>query len=328
MDRRVFLGSLGISLGAAVLAKPTQYASNSKKPIRFGIVADVHHGMIPDTVERLSVFIENAIESDVDFIIQLGDFCHFEKKSDPFLDVWRQFRKGRYHVLGNHDMDLNTKEEIMGLWQMPGKYYTFDEHGVRFIVLDANYLHQDGDFVDYNNANFYVDDKYRTYIDAEQVEWFSAELKSSQLPVIVLSHQSLWHYQSGIKNRLTIQTEMEKYARKIICCFNGHNHIDFHHHQNGIDYFSVNSMSYQWMGEEHKASRYPREMLKEYKWLDHLAPYSDPLYAFAKLDLSESLEIQGIRSRWVPPSPQEAGVPKQVYGNQITPNISDYTILI
>lgn len=331
MNRRNFLSKSALGASAFLLPqtqfsfRPTEQYPKSK-PLNFGIVADVHHGMMPGTQRRLSTFVNAAIEQEVDFIIQLGDFCHKETKSKAFLNIWNEFKGDKYHVLGNHDMDLSSKEEIMDFWEMPKSYYTFDQKGIRFIVLDANFLYQDGKYTDYSNSNFYVNDALRTYINDEQIEWFGAELAAADLPIIVLSHQSLWHYQWGVKNRLTLQREMEKHQEKIICCLNGHNHIDFHRQQNGIHYVEINSMTYQWIGDNSQAKRYPPEMLVEYKWLNHLAPYQDPLYAFASLNHKGTLKLKGVRSQWVSPSPSEMGLPKQVYGNEYTPIISDYTI--
>ena len=119
---------------------------------------------------------------------------------------------------------------------------------------------------------------------------------------------------------------MERHGDKIICCLNGHNHIDFHHHQNGIDYLDVNSMSYQWVGDSYKTKRYSEEESKGYKWLSHVAPYRDPLYAFARINPKGSLTVEGVKSVWLPPSPYELGMPKGPLGNICTPEISDYKI--
>lgn len=298
----------------------------TRKELNFGIVADVHHGMIPDTESRLSVFIEQAISRNVDCIIQMGDFCHAGEKSNSFLNIWNQFKGPKYHVLGNHDMDLNSKEEAMAYWEMPKAYYAFDFQGIHFIVLDANFLYQGGKYIDYTNSNFYVDSRYRTFINDEQIEWFDGELKRSKLPTIVFSHQSLWHYQHGVKNRLVLQKLMERQSEKIICCFNGHNHIDFHHHQKGIDYLDINSMSYQWIGYGYPADRYPAEVAKDYKWLSHIAPYQDPLYAFASINPKGTLTVEGVKSKWMPPSPYDLGMPREPIGNVSSPQISDYTL--
>ncbi|NRB53816.1 MAG: metallophosphoesterase [Saprospiraceae bacterium] len=326
MKRRKFIALS--SAGALLLPQPILHFSSfsSTEKLTFGLVADVHHGMMSDTQSRLEEFIEKAKEKDVDFIIQLGDFCHLEERSKSFLKSWNSFRGNKYHVLGNHDMDLCSKDEIMDFWGMETNYYSVVEKGIRFIVLDANFMYQDGAFIPYNKANFYVDSTLRTFIDEEQIEWFKGEMEASEQPVIVISHQSLWHYQSGVKNRLSLQKIMEQHAEKIICCFNGHNHIDFHHVQNGIHYLEVNSMSYQWLGEQYKTNRYSTELLKEYKWLAHLAPYQDPLYAFVEIDPAGVLSMSGKKSEWMSPAPAERGVPAQPFGNEYSAEISDYKI--
>ncbi len=270
MKRRTFIRNAGLGVGGYLLPDTRlsfipNLSTEPKEKLTFGIVADVHHGMLPDAHERLEKFMAATEQREVDFIIQMGDFCHRGEKSKAFLKTWNSFPKPKYHVLGNHDMDLSSKADIMDFWEMPESHYSFETKGIRFIILDANFLYQDGKFVDYNSSNFYVANELRTYINEEQIEWFTSELEASELPTIVLSHQSLWHYQWGVKNRLTIQKQLEKHQQKIICCLNGHNHIDFHHHQNGIDYLEINSMSYQWIGNKYKVERYPQELLKEYK---------------------------------------------------------------
>lgn len=323
---RAGLGAGALLLPGTELYFSPEIADHSKKEFTIGIVADVHHGMIPDAESRLSTFIEQAISRNVDFIIQMGDFCHAWKKSNSFLNIWNQYKGPKYHVLGNHDMDLNSKAEAMARWEMPKPYYTFDFHGIQFIVLDANFLYQDGKYIDYDNANFYVDDRLRTYINEEQIEWFEATLNQTKRPVIVFSHQSLWHYQHGVKNRLVLQRVLEKKSEKIICCMNGHNHIDFHHVQNGIDYLDINSMSYQWVGDGYPANRFPPEVAKDYKWLTHIAPYNDPLYAFATINPKGKLSVEGVKSTWMPPSPYDLGMPREPIGNISTPEISDYML--
>ncbi|WP_190811457.1 metallophosphoesterase [Flagellimonas sp. S3867] len=332
MERRKFINQIGTGSAASILAplllsfKPS-ITTNADGPLRFGIVADVHKDLMPDANKRLERFISEAIDQNVDFVIQLGDFCMADAKNQDFLKIWETYKGPKYHVLGNHDMDRNSKQEMLDFWGMPKTYYSFDFHGYHFIVLDANFLYQDGKFTDYEKSNFYVNSNLRTFIDDAQIEWFRADLEATQLPTIVFSHQSLWHYQWGVKNRLTIQKIMEAQEEKIICCMNGHNHIDFHHHQNGIDYIEINSMSYQWMEDKYKnTQRYPKEMYEQYKWLPNMATYKDPLYAFAELRAEGTLSLKGVKSEWMSPSPYEAGMPKPIYGNAYSAEISDYKL--
>jgi len=300
-----------------------------KGRIRFGIIADPHRDIVPDADRRLEAFMEQAERETPDFIINLGDFCFGKTENKPFLKRFQQFAGPSYHVLGNHDMDYNTKEEMVDFLGMQDRYYSFDILGFHFIVLDANNLYQDGRFIGYGNANFYVDDKYREFIDEEQIEWFKADLENTQKPVIVFSHQSLFHYTLGIKNRLSIQLLMEQENRKagykkIIACFNGHDHMDFHREINGIYYFDINSMAYQWYNTQN-LTRYPKEMYEKYRHLGNMAMYKDPLFAFVTIE-NRTMQVKGVRSEWVSPSPYEAGVPREVYGNESHPCISDVTV--
>ncbi len=333
MKRRKFLNQMGLGSSAAFL--PNTLLSfeaiapemPQKKVLRFGIVADIHKDIMPDADTRLEKFITEAGKRDVDFILQMGDFCTADPKNKAFLSIWESFKGPKYHVLGNHDMDKHAKQDILDFWKMPATYYSFDANGVHFIVLDANFMYKDGKFSDYDKANFYVNNRFQSFVHEEQIEWFKADLQATQLPVIVLSHQSLWHYQDGVNNRLLIQKIMESSKKKIICCMNGHNHIDFHHVQNGINYIEINSMSYQWMEDKYKSTaRYAKEMYEKYPHLPNLAPYKDPLWAFATIDLKGKMYIEGVKSEWMSPSPFDLGFPKNTYGNQYSAQMSDYSL--
>lgn len=306
---------------------PSTAKKSTSKNLIFGIVTDVHKDLMPDANKRLETFITKAIDKKVDFIIQLGDFCMAEKKNNDFLAIWNEFKGAKYHVLGNHDMDRHSKQEMLDFWNMPKTYYSYDFEGYHFIVLDANFIYQDGKFTDYNKANFYIDDSARTYINNEQIEWFKADLESTKSPTIVFSHQSLWHYKWGVKNRLTLQKIMEAHKEKIICCLNGHNHIDYHHRINGIDYIEINSMSYQWMSDKYSSKeRFAKEHYDNYKWLPNVAAYEKPLYAFATLNSEGTLTIEGVKSNWISPSPYEMGMKKGIEGMVYSSEISDYKI--
>lgn len=329
MKRNDFIKILG--LGSLLAGLSHQLISCNKKKhqaIRFGMIADVHQDIIPDGEKRLEDFLEAAKKRAVDFIIQMGDFCEVRAQNKNFIKIWKDCKIPKFNILGNHDMDRQSKESVMDFWEMPKPYYSFDMNGVHFIVLDANFMYQDGKFTPYNKANFYVDDRYRTFIDNEQIEWFAADLAATKLPTVVFSHQSLWHYLWGVKNRLTVQKIMEQHREKIICCFNGHNHIDYHHHQNGINYIEINSASYCWMKEQKYASkeRLPKELYEQYGWMPQVAPYENALFAFATLPGDGSLFLEGKKSRWVAPSPYDMGMPKGIEGAVASADISDYKI--
>ncbi|MBI5010820.1 MAG: metallophosphoesterase, partial [Bacteroidia bacterium] len=104
------------------------------KTVRFGVCTDVHKDIMHDADERLSVFIEKAKTSDLDFIIQLGDFCRPYDYNLGFLTIWNSFPGEKHHVPGNHETDGGfTREESIRFLGSPAKYYSFDKNGYHFI---------------------------------------------------------------------------------------------------------------------------------------------------------------------------------------------------
>lgn len=322
MHRRAFIQQ---SLAMAPLAlSPSHW--NTSRPITFGIVADIHKDLMFDADQRLHTFIEEANRKKADFIIQLGDFCFGIDVNKSFMQIWNAYPGPRFHVLGNHDMDKNSKQEMLRYLNMPAPYYSFKEKGIRGIVLDANFLYRNGEYQDYDHANFYVDGQYRTFVHPHQIDWLEDQLISSEEPVLIFSHQSLWHPEWGVKNRVTVQKVLEKYSDKIVCCMNGHNHIDYHRKINGINYLEINSMSYHWLqGQFKNYDRFPKERYEETPALANMAVYQDPLFAFATI-YSDRLVLEGTQSSWITPSPAESGVPLSPEGSRVSPGISDYNL--
>lgn len=325
MTRRNFLHySLA---GTATLALPLSWPAIQPE-LTFGLVADPHHDMLHDVENRLEKFMGAIQQKNTDFILQLGDFCHPKKENKSFMALWNSYTNPKYHVLGNHDMDLASKQETMDFWEMPANYYSFDQKGFHFVVLDANYLNKDGHYEDYSYANFYLDANVHTWINPEQLEWLAADLAETNLPTLVFSHQSLVNDLWGVRNRTSVQQILEeknekKGTGKVLACFNGHNHIDYCRKLNGIYYIDINSMSYQWLGPKYECTtRYPKALYEQYQHLSKMATYQDALFAMVSIK-NGSLKIEGQQSKWVGPSPASLGLTKEVYSFDLSPTISD-----
>ncbi len=297
--------------------------------LTFGMITDVHADMLPDNGERMGKFIDEAQIKNADFIIQLGDFCRPRESEKQVRNAWEEFEGEKYHVLGNHDMDLNSKDEIIKAWGMPSNYYSFDKNGYHFIVLDANYLYKDGEYIDYNRANYYVSMDYRAFISPEQIDWLKEDLDKTAYPTLIFSHQSLINVLWGVKNRIEVHEILEdanKKAgfKKVIACFNGHDHIDFHREINGIHYFEINSLGYQWINDTYNDTAcYDSAALKQFVHLNKVAVYNDPLYAFVTIK-GNKLILKGVQGTWFCSSPEEKGLPEMIYGCEYSPSISDY----
>ena len=55
-----------------------------KKTVKFGVFTDLHLEIMNDGERRLKEFISNMKEENVDFVIQLGDFCYPNKPETCF----------------------------------------------------------------------------------------------------------------------------------------------------------------------------------------------------------------------------------------------------
>lgn len=115
MKRRRFVGQVGAGALATLLPQttlafePALSTDSAVEVLKFGMVTDVHKDLMPDTDKRLETFIEKAIYREADFIIQVGDFRMTEPQNKGFLKIWNAFKSPKHHILGNHDMDRQSK---------------------------------------------------------------------------------------------------------------------------------------------------------------------------------------------------------------------------
>jgi predicted phosphodiesterase len=189
--------------------------------VRFGICANVHKDVMHDEDQRLQVFVREMNESDVDFIIELGDFMQPQDYNASFLNVWKSFEGPSFHVLGNHDMDNDegdryNRDHTVNHLDMPARHYSFGVEGFHFIVLDGN------DLKDPPQTG------YARYIGKKQLEWLEQDLALTKSPVMVFSHQSI-EDPGGIENAVEVREILEaaKFTsgkQKVIACFSGHHH--------------------------------------------------------------------------------------------------------
>ena len=96
-----------------------------------------------DLATKLSACVKHFNESDLAYVIHLGDFIDRDYESfEVVKPIYDSLIMPRYHVLGNHDfsVDQERKAEIPSLLGIPSRYDYFDLKGWRFIILDGNDL--------------------------------------------------------------------------------------------------------------------------------------------------------------------------------------------
>ena len=250
-----------VALG--LLISVSLFAKKGKPPVlRFGMITDVHYAdrehlkerYYNQSLRKLGEFINVMNKEKVDFIVELGDFkdqdevpneANTLKYLTDVETVFHQFNGPTYHVLGNHDMDGITKTQFLERVENTGipkdkNYYSFDQKGFHFIVLDGNYT---SDEKDYNKDNFRG---VLSYIPVKQVEWLKEDLQANQLPSIVFIHQLL-DDSKGMKRSAQNAPEVRKILEdsgKVLCVFQGHVNAEKYSMINNIHYYSFISTVY------------------------------------------------------------------------------------
>ena len=289
-----------------------------KKPVRIGLIADLHQDVMHDGPQRLGKFLFAMKMQQPDAIAQLGDFATPAEKNQPLIDTFNNAHQHALHVLGNHDTDGGyTTEQTMAAWGMKSRYYSKDVAGLRVIVLDGN--ERPADHVS----------GYPSHIGQRQAEWLRSELNSDDRPTVVLSHQPLagpW----CIDNASEIQQILDQASDRVLLAFNGHTHIDDLVRAGNVGYLHVNSASYVWVGRAFSHQSYTPEIHAKHPKLVGACPYKEALFTTLTINPNENaIHIASCNTSWVGPSPAERGRdkhPELTDGEEIAPRIRSRTI--
>ncbi|WP_278622565.1 metallophosphoesterase [Parabacteroides gordonii] len=300
--KHLFL-SLLVCLGFTACQKET-------KPVTFAVVSDLHQDIAHDAEERLGTFLRAANDSQVDFIIELGDFCMPKEENKPFLKRWLDYAGEKYMLLGNHDMDNCSKEEVMQFIGMNNRYYSFDKGDFHFVILDPNNIYDGEKYIPYENGNYFGYGEKVSYVDPEQVEWLKKDLQATDKRCIIFSHQS---FECSSQNREEIRKIFEDENlragyKKVAVAFSGHDHTNYMKEINGIAYIQINSASNQWVGEKYACpERFSDEINQKRPALKYTLPYKDALYGIVTLT-GDGMQLKGVKSEFIAPGPEELGI--------------------
>ena len=262
IDRREFVATTVTLLGGI----PFSLLKSTKgdfKPIRFGIVTDIHYADRPnpdsstryykESLGKLSECIDLMNQLEVDFLIELGDFkdqgeSPKEKETLVFLSTvekeFRRFNGPRYHVLGNHDHDSISKQQFLDNISNEGftrasNYYSFNKNSFHFIVLDANYTSQGRA---YDHGKF---DWTDAHIPEDQLEWLKNDLHTNKIPAVIFLHHRLDTPPVDklyCPNNADIVRKMLEDAGNVVIVFQGHYHEGGVSRLNNIHYYTLKAL--------------------------------------------------------------------------------------
>lgn len=279
------------------------------KPVKFGLISDIHLSHFPNAVERLEAFLARVEIEKPDFILNLGDFCFSYPENRGFVDRYSNCGTLAYHVLGNHELDRHTKEEALSFFGLSSGHYSVDLDCYHLVVLDPNSIFSEDRFIPYDKGNYSKHGGNVSYIDDEQCDWLEEDLKKTTLPTFVFSHQSLVDDKSGIPNRSYVKNILKQAnessisngsGKKVLACFNGHHHLDAYRMEDGIHYFGINSASY-FFGNKTPPRFDDPELYQKFPRLPWYVPYKDSLFCFVTVDANGTLSLKGRKSEWIGP---------------------------
>ena len=318
-----------------------------KNGVKFGVIGDLHVQLTVNGEQNLAEILDACRKEDVDFVIHLGDFCmpEGERKlmadysvNDRVISMYKNFEKPTYHVIGNHDIDVCTKREILDFWGVPhlNPYYSFDINDYHFVVLDANYMKIGDEFVSYEHGSYYAHSgkakPVLPFINDEQLEWLKEDLAKTPYPSILFSHQRLTpEPPDAIRNFPDFKKVIDSAPNPVLLAVNGHEHVDFCEKVDKTWYYAVNAAGMQWLTDDIiRTDIYTPEILEQFPYVRHTAPYSKPLYAIITID-EDGATIKGVKGGFVGKSPEEMGIYESVkhykngraYSRFITPSIED-----
>ena len=320
--------------------------------VRFGIFTDLHVDIMHDCEQRLRVFLDAARAADVDFIVQLGDFCYPDEnrkcickpekrpvnienalKYPTYADkpaihrLFREFEKPAYSVIGNHDLDMCTHDEMLAYYGMSAPYYSFDCGGIHFVALDANYCCVDGKYIPYDNGIYfdwsYDKPKPLPYLPDFELAWLREDLAATPYPSVLFSHQML--RQGDLKNWEALHAILREAPHPVILSANGHLHKDNVTKIDRTWFWNVNSMSNYWLDVKYDTQRYSPEIHERYPNIRYVAPYRDSVYGIVTIT-DGVIDIRGSKSEFVGPTPAEQGYPMHSWENIVSPSITNFNL--
>ena len=278
--------------------------------LTFTAFSDLHDNpgrFYTNASQRLQVICDAAVQNRSALLLHAGDFCHDFSVSREILQQYRDCPVPAYHTLGNHDCEIQSYNEVLKAYDMPGGYYHVDVNGFRFVFTDTNYYRKNGQYIHFSAGNHCEASKEERYcLPPDEMQWLEKTVSDSPYPCIVISHHSFDREVDSVKNRTEIREILYR-AGKVMLCINGHHHRDHQQISDGICWLELNSASYNWLQKPH--TFFPAEITEKYILSPYTAIYKDPLYAVITVSYDGTVEIKGIQSSFF------MGVSRETSGN-------------
>lgn len=299
--------------------------------IKFAVFTDLHYDHVPDGLERVESFATNIKNADVDFVIELGDFCSPKEENQVLIDILDSIGKPHYHLIGNHDSDVFSKEEVIKFLNMDNNFYSFKYGKVKFIALDTCFIKNNNEYQPYSKKNYEKTVSIYPVLPDYEIEWLENQLSDDSEYFVIFSHHSFENEfaKRGVYNREEVRNlinSVNEQGKKVLLCINGHDHGDSLKKIGQTFYFGLNSMSYIWFGPQYEHFCYSDEIHKKYPFLKDLVLYKEGLHCIITIDENGGIEIQGMEGNYQNVTPKELGLEDVWNGRSILPIVSSLKV--
>jgi 3',5'-cyclic AMP phosphodiesterase CpdA len=237
------------------------FGQQKQEKVRFIFGTDVHLN-IQNSRDRLNGFkqaLNKMKKSKADFVIFGGDLVDVsgmsnkitKHQADSIYSVFKQAvddTKLRYYTtIGNHDRYYDkdngcVEGDEMFKQYFKESYYTFEEKGVRFFVL---------------NSVQNVEGKGGFYVGEKQMEWLKKELSNipASTPIVVSTHVPVYSiyypvvdgkyvFVDVIMNYKELLKTFEKHNLKLV--LQGHQHLYEEIFSQNVRYITAGAVSAAW----------------------------------------------------------------------------------
>jgi len=243
-------------------------AGGCKKTVKFGVVADIqyHPGKPLGTrfysasLNKLKEALAQFNREKVQFVVNLGDTIdHNIETFDSVMPMFKALKPPVYHLVGNHDYDIQEGNEgrVLSELGLKDTYYAFAKGGWRFILLDGFELRYpfpaDETLKRESEALYWrlriqgkeQAQRWNGGISLKQITWLEQRLEEADTArknVLVLCHfPVLPEAAHNLWNDAEVVTILEKH-RCVKAYFCGHNHAGDYALRNGVHYVTFQSM--------------------------------------------------------------------------------------
>lgn len=195
----------------------TSNALEEKPVIRFGVIADIQYcdcdtrgkRYYREALQKLDQCVDQLNSEKVQFTVNLGDLVDRDtpRNLDPVLSRLNKLNATVYNLTGNHDYENIDNEQLYALLNMPSEYYSFQQAGWRFVMLNTN------EIASYSNVKDTWKEKelkemknnvrkttgqdaadYNGGVSSKQLQWLQQLLeksKDSDEKILIFSHHPL-----------------------------------------------------------------------------------------------------------------------------------------